>query len=79
VCPSFLAEPCRRAVVVAGEEGPEYVPSAIDGDTAKARAELGMEFLNLEDTLRATVDSAIEMGFIKRETNACVQNHIATG
>ena len=26
---------------------------------------LGMEFRSVEDTLRATVDSAIELGFIK--------------
>ena len=50
---------------VAGETDGEFVDRAMAGDTALARELLGMEFHSLEDTLRATVDSAIEMGYIK--------------
>ena len=52
-------------VQVAGEKEGEFRASAMAGDTALARSLLGMEFHSLEDTLRATVDSAIEMGYIK--------------
>jgi hypothetical protein len=52
-------------VAVAGETEGEWEDRAMAGDTALARELLGMEFHSLEDTLRTTVDSAIEMGYIK--------------
>jgi nucleoside-diphosphate-sugar epimerase len=52
-------------VQVAGETEGEFTERAMAGDTALARNLLGMEFHSLQDTLRATIDSAIEMGYIK--------------